>query len=201
MKKEGFVFRKSKNEFLQEFEYGKRIISLFFISTAGIISNIQVHYIIIFTELEKHFKKILPKYGWTNWTVVCNLNWTKEWLYDRKHQGYTDESINKAAVEFFEKIKPEIDSLREKFKDYPSLYFEYNKEPIGYLEYFPRIEKRIINGLILAKWFQPNDYERLKTEYHKLFENYKGQDKEEVKMELETGFDYLDKNLIPATHP
>ena len=202
MKEEGFVFRKSKNEFVQEFEYGKRIISLFFISTAGIISNIQVHYIIIFTELEKQFKKIFPKYGWTNWTITCNLNWTKNWLYDRDYKGYTVKSINLVASEFFEKIKPGIDSIRDRFKDYSCLHSEYNKEPIEFFDLAGRIEKHIINGLILVKWFQPDDYERFKTAYTKHFENYKGQDKEDLRLEVEKGINYLDTNelLFNPTH-
>src|SRR4030095_7472699 len=161
LEKEGFAFSKSKNQFVQEFEFGKRIISLSFISTAGIISNIQVFYIIIFSELETHFKKIFPKYGWTNWTIACNLNWTKNWLYDRDYKGYTDKSINLVASEFFSEFKPEIDRLNNRFKDYNSLNSEYNKEPIEFFNYLPstRIEKRIINGLILIKWFQPNEYE------------------------------------------
>jgi hypothetical protein len=196
LEKEGFVFHKSKNEFVQEFEYGKRIISLSFISTAGIISNIQIYYKIIFTELENQFKKIFPKYGWTNWTVTCNLNWTKNWLYDRDYKRYTDKSINLVADEFFEKIKPQIDNLRDRFKDYLSLHSEYNKEPIDFFGLAGRIEKHIINGLILVKWHQPNDYERFKAAYHNHFESYKGQDKEDLKSQVETGINYLDNNEI-----
>lgn len=196
LEKEGFVFHKSKNEFVQEFEYGKRIMSLSFISTAGIISNIQVYYIIIFTELEKQFKKIFPKYGWTNWTITCNLNWTKNWLYDKDSKGYTDKSINLAASEFFEKIIPQIDSMRDRFKDYSSLNSEYNKEPIDFFDLAGRIEKHIINGLILVKWFQPDDYERPKAAYRKHFESYNGQDKEEVRLKIEHGINYLDTNEL-----
>ena len=196
LENEGFVFHKSKNQFVQEFEYGKRIISLSFVSTAGIISNIQIFYIIIFTKLEKQFKKIFPKYGWTNWTIACNLNWTKNWLYERASGKYTDKSINLVAAEFFEKIKPEIDSLRNRFKDYLSLHSEYNKEPIDFFDYLPssRIEKRIIIGLILVKWFELDAYEKSKTAYRKHFENYKGNDKDELRLKVEKGISYLDTN-------
>ena len=196
MKEEGFIFRKSKNEFVQEFEYGKRIISLSFISTAGIISSIQFSYIIIFNELEKHFKKIFPKYGWTNWTILRNINWTKNWLYDRDYKGYTDKSINLVASEFFEKIKPEIDSMRDRFKDYSSLHYEYDKEPIDFFDLAGRIEKHIINGLILVKCFQPDDYERFKDACRALFEKYKGQDKEDLRSNIEIAINYLDNNEI-----
>ena len=146
--------------------------------------------------MEKQFKKIFPKYGWTNWTVTCNLNWTKNWLYDRVYNGYTDKSINLVASEFFEKIKPQIDSLRERFKDYSGLHSEYNKEPVDFFDLSGRIEKHIIHGLILVKWFQPNDYERFKTAYRKHFERYNGQDKEEVRLEVEEGINYLDTNEL-----
>jgi hypothetical protein len=86
--------------------------------------------------------------------------------------------------------------MRDQFKDYLSLHSEYNKEPIDLFELAGRIEKHVINGLILVKWFQPNDYERFKAAYHNHFESYKGQDKEDLKSQVETGINYLDNNEI-----
>ena len=98
---------------------------------------------------------------------------------------------------FFEKIKPEIDNIRERFKDYLSLHSEMNKGPMAFFDYLPgRIEKQIINGLILVKWFQPNDYERFKIAYRALFEKYKGQDKEDLRPNIEIGINYLDNNKV-----
>jgi len=196
--KEGFKFLKSKNEFVQEFEFGKRIISISYNSSFGSIHTLQYFYKIIFDGLEKQFKKVYPNYGWTNWTIHYNLHWTDSWLCDRKSGEYTDKTINQVANEFFEQIKPQIDKLRDKFKNYESLNAEYNKRPIGFSDYltFYRIEKRIINGLILVKIFQPDQYEEFKTEYKNLFEQYKGNDKEELRFEIKQGIEYLDKNEI-----
>ena len=195
---EGFIFLKSKNEFVQEFEFGKRIISLHYNSTLGYIRSIQYFYKVIFTDVEKQFKKIFPDYSWADWTVHCNLMWTDSWLCDKDSGEYTDKTINKVANEFFEQIKPQIDQLRDKFQNYQSLNTEYNKRPIDFFEYLPsgRIEKRIIIGLILIKSFQPNQYEEYKTEYLKHFERYKGDDKEELRFEIAQGIEYLDINNI-----
>jgi hypothetical protein len=198
LEKEGYKFLKSKNEFVQEFEYGKRIISLYYPSSFGYISTVECFYKIIFTDLEKRFKKVFPQYGWTNWTIHYNLMGIDSWLCDKNIGEYTDETINKVAKEFFEKVKPQIDSLRDKFSDYRNLNAAYNKRPIEFFEYLPfgRIEKRIINGLILIKAFQPSQYEEFKTEYRKHFEKFKGDDKEELRIEIEQGIEYLDKNDI-----
>lgn len=194
LKEEDFKFLKSKNEFVQEFEFGKRIISLHYDSTLGYISSIQYFYKIIFTDIEKEFKKIFPDYGWTNWTVHYNLMWTENWLCEKNSGKYTDETINKSADEFFENIKPQIDQLCDKFQNYQSLNSVFNKKPIDFFEYLPasRIEKRIIIGLILIKSFQPDQFEEYKTAYRKHFEQYKGDDKEELRLEIEQGIKYLD---------
>jgi hypothetical protein len=196
--KEGFKLLKSKHEFVQDFEHGKRIISLLYNNSYGYISTVQCFIKIIFSNLEKGFKKVYPDYGWTNWTIHENLLWTESSLYDNKTKGYCDQTINKVADEFFREIKPKIDSTFSKISDYQSLNKIYNSAPNEFIDYLPhsRLKKRIINGLILSKSVEPTSFETIKNSYLKLLDKYKGNDLEEIKNEVDYGLNFLNENEI-----
>jgi len=196
--KEGFQHLKSKHEFVQDFEHGKRIITLSYNSSFGRISTVQYFIKIVFKELEKSFKKVYPNYGWTNWSVHENLHWTDSDLYDDTADGYTDRSINSLAKEFFSEIKPKMDLTFSKIADYQSLNEIYNSNPLDFIDYLPpsRLEKRIINGLILVKSIEPEKFESKKDQYLKLLDKYKGNDIEDIKAEVEQGLSFLNENEI-----
>ena len=198
LEKEGFKHLKSKHEFVQDFEYGKRIISLSYNNSIGYISTVQYFIKIIFTDLEKAFKKVYPDYGWTNWTIHENLHWTESSLYDDKTIGYSDQSINKLSDEFFFEIKPKIDLTFSKISDYQSLNETYNSNPNEFIDYLPhsRLEKRIINGLILSKSVEPSNFETIRINYLRLLDNYKGNDIDDIKNEVEYGLKFLNENEI-----
>lgn len=198
LEKEGFKHLKSKHEFVQDFEYGKRIISLSYNTSFGYISTVQYFIKIIFSDLEKAFKKVYPNYGWTNWTIHENLHWTESSLYDDKTNDYSDKSINKLSDEFFLEIKPKIDLTFSKISDYQSLNETYNSEPNEFIDYLPhsRLEKRIINGLILTRSIEPFNFEKIRNDYLSLVDKYKGNDSEEIKKEVKQGLDFLIVNEI-----
>ena len=56
LEKEGYQHIKSKHEFVQGFEHGKRIISLTYNKSFGYISTVQYFIHIIFNDLEMAFK-------------------------------------------------------------------------------------------------------------------------------------------------
>jgi hypothetical protein len=197
LEKEGYTYLKSKNEFSKDFQFGKQVIKLSYGNQIGYIYNIEFSAYIIFNELEKAFKKVFPNYAWTNWTIhTNNLPWPDNWLCDKKTGQYTDKSINIVSKEFFEKVKPQIDKLFEQVNTYEKLNKIYNERPLQFIDYLPtsRLEKRIINGLILARTFEPENFNELKKGYLNLIENYKGNDLEEIKAEVKLGLDYLDNN-------
>jgi hypothetical protein len=198
LEQEGFKHLKSKHEFAQDFEYGKRIISLSYNNSFGYISTVQYFIKIIFSDLEKEFKKVYPDYGWTNWTIHENLHWTDSTLYDDKADGYTDTSINKLAEEFFQDIKPRIDSTFLEIDNYEKLNKVYNKIPTEFIEYLPhsRLEKRIINGLILTRTIEPKKFESLREQYSMLLDKYKGNDIDEIRKEVELGLTFLTENEV-----
>ncbi|MDX1285765.1 MAG: hypothetical protein R3182_12165, partial [Draconibacterium sp.] len=198
LEKEGFKHLKSKHEFVQDFEYGKRIISLSYNNSFGYISTVQYFIKIIFTDLEKAFKKVYLDYGWTNWTIHENLHWTESSLYDDKTNGYSDKSINKLSDEFFLEIKPKIDLTFSRICDYQKLNEAYNSKPSDFIEYLPnsRLEKRIINGLILTMSLEPEKFDTVKEQYSLLVDKYKGNDINEIRKEVEQGLTYLTENEI-----
>ena len=195
---EGFKHLKSKHEFVQDFEYGKRIISLSYNNSFGYISTVQYFIKIIFSDLERAFKKVYPDYGWTNWTIHESLHWTDSSLYDDKTNNYSDQSINKLSNEFFLEIKPKIDLTFSKISDYQSLNETYNSTPNEFIDYLPhsRLEKRIINGLILLKNVDPSKFETTRNNYLILLDSYKGNDIDEIKNEVEYGLNFLNENEI-----
>jgi len=196
LEKEGYTYLKSKNEFSKEFPFGKQTIKISYSIQSGYIYNVEFFAHIIFNDLEQAFKKVYPKYGWTNWTIQSALPWTDSWLCDKATGQYTDKSINIVSKEFFEKVKPHIDKLFEQINTYEKLNKIYNSRPLKFIDYLPtsRLEKRIVNGLILARTFEPESYTELKNEYVKLVDNYKGNDLEDIKAEIKIGLDYLDNN-------
>jgi hypothetical protein len=198
LEREGYKFLKSKNEFVQEFEFGKRILRLSYDSSFGYIASIQYFYHIVFNDIEKNFKKIYPKYGWTNWTIHLNLHWTDGWLCDKETGQYTDITLNKVANDFFTQIKPQIDIAANTIKDYPSLQQVYNTKSAEHDEYLfgLRLEKRIINGLILVQNFEPAKLEFFIAKYIKLLDQYNGFDKDEVRKEVEEGITFLRNNFL-----
>lgn len=204
LEKEGFRYLKSKNEFVQGFEYGKRIITLSYNNSFGYISTVQYFIKIVFTDLEKAFKKVYPDYGWTDWTIHENLHWTDGSLYDNKSDNYTDKSINKLADEFFREIKPKVDLTFSKICDYQELNKVYNSNPLEFITYLPhsRLEKRIINGLLLIKSLEPANLKSKRDQYLTLLNKYKGNDKEDIRIEVEKGLIFMDENeLIINTTP
>jgi len=196
LEKEGYKYLKSKNEFSKDFQFGNQIIKISYNSQIGYIYNVEYFVHIIFNDLEKAFKKVYPKYSWTNWTIHSHLPGTKNWLCDKKTGEYTDKTINNVSKEFLEKVKPEIDMLFEQTNTYEKLNNIYNSRPIKFIDLIPtsRLEKRIINGLILAKTFESHNYSEIKKEYLNLIEQYKGNDKEDIKAEIKIGLDYLENN-------
>ncbi len=198
LEKEGYKHLTSKHEFVQDFEHGKRLISLSYNSSFGYVSTVQYFIKIIFRDLEKAFKTVYPDYGWTNWTIHENLHWTDSSMYDNKRNGYTDDSINKLANDFFREIKPRIDSTFSRIDDYHSLSEVYNSNPNEFIDYLPhsRLEKRIINGLILVKSIEPEKFESTKDQYLKLLDKYKGNDIEDIRKDVEIGLNFLRNNEI-----
>ncbi|AUP79461.1 hypothetical protein [Flavivirga eckloniae] len=198
LEKEGYKHLKSKHEFVQDFEHGKRVINLSYNNTFGYISTVQYFIKIVFRDLEKSFKKAHPNYGWTNWTIHENLHWTESTLYDDKADDYTDRSINNLADEFFREIKPRIDSTFSKIGNYSQLNEIYNTNPSEFIDYLPpsRPEKRIINGLILTKALEPEKFEIRKNQYFLLLNKYKENDFDEIRKEVELGLTFLNENEI-----
>jgi hypothetical protein len=195
--KEGFRYIKSKNEFIRDFQYGKQIIRIFYSTQLSYIYNVEYSARIIFHDLEKAFKKVYPEYSWTNWTIQLSLHHQAEsWLCDKETGIYTDDSLNKVSNDFIKKIKPQIDLLFNEIDNYEKLNRVYNARPLKFFDYLPisRLEKRVINGLILARSFDPSVYEELKKEYLTLLEKYGGEDTQELQAEIKTGLEYLDKN-------
>lgn len=198
LEKEGYKYVKSKNQFIQDFEFGKRIISLSYVNTSGLIHCVQYFSKIIFTDLEKAFKKVYPEYGWTNWTLHFNHHWTESWMCNPKTGKYTDKSINKLASEFFKKIKPEIDTIFSKNTDYKCLERTYNAKADYFFDFLPssRLEKRIINGLLLSKTFNHKNYDLIKDDYYSLIDKYKGNDLDKIRTEVENGIQKIEKEKI-----
>lgn len=195
LENEGYKYLKSKSEFVQPFKYGKRILALHYNNSFGYVSNVECFVHIVFADLEKKFKKVYPKYGWTNWTIHENLHWTENSLYDDRKEAYTDKSINTAADEFFQSIKPAADNIFESIDTYEKLHAIYNADPSTFIDYVPSIrpEKRIINGLILARNFAPERYTIIKSQYGELIDKYKGSDAPKVRVEVEEGLIKLEE--------
>ena len=198
LQEENYKYLKSKNEFVQDFEFGKRIIKLSYNNSIGYISSVQFFSHIIFINIEEKFSSIFPNYQWTNWTIHYNHHWTENWLCDKKTGKYTDKSINKSSREFFQKIKPEIDKLHFKVKNYQDLDFIYNKTPSEFFDFLPssRLEKRVINGLILTNTLKKENFNQVKNEYYRLLEKYKGGDKEVIHEEINFGIEKIENENI-----
>jgi hypothetical protein len=163
---EGYEFKKSKNAFVGDFELGKREISASFITTSGIIHDVQFFMNIVFTDLEKIFKKAVPGYGWKNWTISYNLGSLQQWLCTQDTQQYTNQTLNAAAGTFFKMVKPVYNDIISKFDNYAYLEEQLNAQPTQWFVYSGRQDKRVINGLILRKYLRPDlSYSALKQAY------------------------------------
>ena len=182
LKNEGYKYLKSKNEFVKGFELGEHRLSLQFVSTMGIIHSVGFHLKIIFSDLEREYKKVIQEdHG--NWTVALNLSYLNDYLCDEETGEYTDITINTAANSFFQEIYPKLNDAFISFGTYGMLSDTYNQKPISYLSYSPSIKRRTLFSLFMAKIFLPKNYEELKIElinfYTKHTEKIKGK-KEDI---------------------
>lgn len=193
--KEGYRFLKSKNEFVFDFEYGKKVIRLSYNSSMGYISQVDCFIYFVFKDIESDFKKVIPEYGWTNWTLCRSVYWDSGWLCNEESGNYTDESINKVAQKFFNELMPKIDiefSKANNYKDLKNLFL--NKQDTDKLVDWLRPEKKAILRLILCKAFEPDSFSQYsKTEIDQIG-RYKGQDKSEILAEIEKAINYLKSN-------
>jgi hypothetical protein len=153
-----FKFLKSANSLVKDFEYGRQEINLSFITTMGFIHSVQCFIKIIFKDLEKKSKKLLPDYSWTNWTISVNLGYSNDYLYEERTGKYTDKSLNNAASLYIKQFKDKALEIFSNYKDYNALETALNANPERIFEHCVREDKRIINGLILANDLRPVSY-------------------------------------------
>ena len=189
--KDGFTLK--QKYFVKEFEHGKHEIRLSFISTSGFIHGVQIYYDIIFENVEKVFKKLFGKH-WTNWTVHKQIGSFSKYFYDELTGSYTDKTLNDAAEPFLNDVYPEINILSSRFKTYEQLNLEYNDFPSKSIDCVPpnRFERRILLGLLLTKYFEPQEYERRKNEYLERFEKFDPFQREQQRKDIDEGIKKLD---------
>ena len=201
MECEGYKFLKSQNSFVKNFDNGKKVIRFSFNNTMGYIGSLNCFVYIVFDEVEKIFKKILPDYGWTNWTLCNNMDWVSPPLYNDNTEEYTDESINNAANHFFKNIKPRIDEMFNSSNSNLDLHNIFNISPTKYNSYFRslRVEKRIIHSLILTSIYEPNALEKTLEKHINSLNNYDKDELETIQNEISIAFKYLENNKIKIT--
>ncbi len=198
LEKEEYRFLKSKNEFVKDFEFGRKVIRLSYNSSFGYISDIECFVYIVFTDVEKQFKKILPKFNWTNWTLCNNMDWECDWLCDTVTGEYTDKSIHPIASSFFNSVKPKIDLLFDNVNNYSDLNKIYNINPDENKSFvrFLRIDKKIINALIVAKHIDKDNFREYKIKLKKEFREYLGSDQDEMAEDIKKAILYLENNEV-----
>lgn len=191
LEKEGYRFVKSKNEFVLDFEFGRKVISFSYVSTMGYIHSVDCFIYIIFKGIESDFKKMIPNYRWTNWTLCSQMHWVNSGLYDRKRERYSDEFINYMAQKFIRELKPKIDQEFSKVNNYLDLKEMFYSDRETALIKCLRLEKQAILKLILVKAFSPDslDVEFIKEKFH--LENILKAGKESALFELETAYKFL----------
>ena len=198
LEKEGYKFLKSKNEFVKDFGFGRKVFRLSYNSSFGYISDIECFVYITFTDIEKQFKKILPKFNWTNWTLCDNMDWECGWLCDTETGEYTDKNIHEIADSFFKTVKPKIDYFFNNVNDYSDLNKIYNTSPDGNKSFvrFLRIDKRIILALIIAKYIDKDNFREYKIRHKKEFREYLGSDQDEMAEDINQAILYLENNEL-----
>ena len=202
---EGNRFVKSKNEFVLDFAFGKKVIRLSFNSSMGYISGVDCFIYLIFNDIEKDFKKVLPEYGGTNWTLCRSIYWESGWLCDEQSGAYTDQTINAVADKFFSELKPKIDAEFSKANNYHDLKALFlGQEQEGDLINWLRPEKRAILKLLLLKAGDPTLMDAVIAQERSRLNDYQGHDRDEVLSEAETAIAYLkagdDIKLKTAKH-
>jgi hypothetical protein len=194
--KDGFTLKQKK--FVRDFEHGRQVIHISFISTSGLVFVGESYYQIIFEKIEKIFKTLFGKH-WTNWTVHEQIGSLSKKLYDEVTASYTDKTLNEAANPFFSDIYPKVKSLNLKFKSYEQLNLAYNEFPGKNIDCVPsnRFERRILMGLLLTKYFEPHKYEIRKSEYLERFEEFDPFQREQQRTTIDEGIRTL--NTIDLT--
>lgn len=178
LQNENFRLVKSSNAFKRELDFGQQAIRLSFINTMGIIHGVQTVHTIKFTQFEKIFRKIFKDYS-CNWTCIYRIYGNETYLCDKETFEYSDDSLNKAAKEFFNSIKPQIDNkINSNYLE--NLYLELSDFSIPFYHHIG-IEKRVL----LLIWFavkrnSPQIFE-LKNKSLELFKKSKEMYKPELK--------------------
>lgn len=165
---ENFRLIKSSNAFKRELSFGEQVIRLSFISSMGAIHDIQTVHTIKFMEFENIFRKVFKKYSWKEWTCIYHVYSDEIWLCTEDTFAYSDESLNQAAMKFFDSIKPQIDSkINSNYLE--ELYLELINFSNPYLSYL-RIERRVLLSIWLAKKRCDPKIGEIKNNSLKLFE-------------------------------
>lgn len=161
--KNEYTFKKSQNSFVKPFSKGFYNIKLWF--RIGVLTNVTFSWWLFFEKLAKlnallsgHPKRYKDaKYMPTDLRMHTRWenNFEHTWaLYDQASLTYTDISINQAAENFIRAYEFYVPNYFEYFSRYESLEKDYNQE-----------EFKSITGLILAKYFDRPDFEKLMMIY------------------------------------
>lgn len=164
---ENYRLVKSNNAFKRDLDFGQQVIRFSFISTMGAIHGIETVHTIKINDFEKVFRKVFKKYSWKEWTCFYHVYGNETWLCNEETFAYSDETLNEGAKEFFNTIKPQIDTkINSNYLD--ELYLEltdFTKQHLSFI----RIERRVLLSIWLAKKRNDSRLAEIKTNSLELF--------------------------------
>lgn len=204
----GYTYKKSLNQFERVVDNRKEMVSIWYNKTINLV-RATLSWAVLFPEVEKVYKKIKVE-DWGNdtttlWTDLLNYHPLRKTdvprdfdLYNSVDHKYDDISINNASVELIKSYEKYVEPFFEHYTNLETLEKELNTIPLKYHFYIGYGGRQIVIGLALAKKFQSNNFNALKSSYQDYINNDK--EDEKFKQKMQKNFDsavaFLEQNDI-----
>lgn len=188
----GYVLKKSTKQFVKPFDKGNIIVSILFQQKPdGLEASLM--WGIAFSALEKQFvtlKNFKNKVD-TGYSVGIGLNYLPavrdsgkvfRFILPDTETGDSKESqIRKMAEEMIEAFKAYGIPFLEKYKDMEEVEAELNNLPVAYSPLTNWDDKHIFFGLLLARYYSPEDYPLIEQSYIEYINTIKAEERSERK--------------------
>ena len=194
----GYSFKKSAKQFVFFTDNGQKTVGLRFYTTIDLVSA-NLYWMLTFLPLEKIFATLNghPKKFKNEGSVMADLlNYSLRRRDDAEYQvslfngnlKYDDFSLNNGALKIIALFEKYIEPYFKTHADYFSLEKLFNQLPISSSDLTPYYRKHACFGLILAKYYDREDFQLLVSSY----KQYAGQMHYIVKDQM---LEIIDKTL------
>ncbi len=189
---QGYVPKKSTNQFVKPFDKGKIIVTIIFQQNKDVLEA-SLMWGLVFSELEKKFITLKNFKGKadTGYSVGVGLNYLPavrdsgkvfHFILKNDETGEVEEShVKRMAVEMIEAFKLYGIPFLALYKDLEEVEAELNNLPVSYSPLTNWDDKHIFFGLLLARYYSPEDYSMIEQSYIEYINTLKAGERTERK--------------------